>query len=600
MDDFVLGISAYYHDAAACLVGKGKIWAAAQEERFTRKKFDESFPEHAIRYCLSEAGITLSEVRAVVFYDKPLLKFERLLETYYHNAPAGFSSFQASMPIWLKDKLFLKTTLQKAFKILDPEAEPPLYFSEHHLSHAASTFYASAFEEAAVLTIDGVGEWATAGIYHGQGTQLKSLVEMKFPDSVGLLYTSFTYFLCFKVNSGEYKLMGLAPYGRPEQARQLRQKMEKELVTLHHDGSVTLHQPYFQYATGLRMIHEKKWEQLWGFPVRSSSEPLNQNHADLALAIQQFTEEAVIRMAKTAKELTGSKNLCLAGGVALNCVATGKLENCGIFENIYTQPASGDAGGALGAALAFSHLYLKTPRLQANGYDALQGSYLGPSFSEKEVENVLLKTGLPFQYFKNLEELVHFTASNLAEGKIIGWVQGRMEWGPRALGNRSILADPRNPKMQSILNLKTKHREDFRPFAPAVPLEYKTAFFESAAPSPYMTTTTLLKAEHRLPVGEQFSQADINTKLQTPKSNLPAITHSDFSARVQTVTPDTNERFWKLLHAFGSITGTPVLVNTSFNVNEEPIVATPADALRCFLSTEIDLLVLGNFVISKP
>ncbi|MBC3538182.1 carbamoyltransferase [Rufibacter sediminis] len=600
MSEFVLGISAYYHDAAACLVGKGKIWAAAQEERFTRKKFDESFPEQAIRYCLSEAGITLSEVKAVVFYDKPLLKFERLLETYYQNAPAGFSSFQASMPIWLKDKLFLKTTLQKAFKEMDPEAAPPLYFSEHHLSHAASTFYASAFEEAAVLTIDGVGEWATAGIYHGRGTQLKSVVEMKFPDSVGLLYTSFTYFLGFRVNSGEYKLMGLAPYGRPEQAQKLTKKLEKELVILYDDGSLTLHQPYFQYATGLRMIHEKKWEQLWGFPVRSSSEPLNQNHADLALAIQLFTEEVVLRMAKTAKKLTGSKNLCLAGGVALNCVATGKLENCGIFEKIYTQPASGDAGGALGAALAFSHLYLNHPRLKNNGYDALQGSYLGPSFSEKEIENALLQSSFQFNYIADLDQLVDHTASQLAEGKIVGWFQGRMEWGPRALGNRSILADPRSSKMQSILNLKTKHREDFRPFAPAIPLEYKAAYFENASPSPYMTTTTLLRAEHRLPVAEHFAQADINTKLQTPKSNLPAITHSDFSARVQTVTPDTNERFWKLLQAFGKKTGTPVLVNTSFNVNEEPIVATPADALRCFKSTEIDMLVLGNFVVSKP
>ncbi|RNI22520.1 carbamoyltransferase family protein [Rufibacter latericius] len=600
MGDFVLGISAYYHDAAACLVGRGKIWAAAQEERFTRKKFDDAFPEQAIRYCLSEAGITLSEVEAVVFYDKPLLKFERLLETYYQNAPNGFTSFQASMPIWLKDKLFLKTTLQKAFKEIDLETEPPLFFSEHHLSHAASAFYSSAFEEAAVLTIDGVGEWATAGIYHGQGTQLKSLVEMKFPDSVGLLYTSFTYFLGFRVNSGEYKLMGLAPYGRPEQSQQLRQKIERELVTLYEDGSITLNQKFFQYATSLKMIHEKNWEQLWGFPVRASSETLNQNHADLALAIQQFTEEVVLRMAKTAKRLTGSKNLCLAGGVALNCVATGKLENCGIFENIYTQPASGDAGGALGAALAFSHLYLKTPRQKTDGYDALQGSYLGPEFTEKEIENALIRSKLPFEQYAQVNQLVEITAEYLKEGKIVGWFQGRMEWGPRALGNRSILADPRNPKMQSILNLKTKHREDFRPFAPAVPLEHKATYFENGAPSPYMTTTTLLKPEHRLQVEEKFAQSDITSKLHTPKSNLPAITHSDFSARVQTVTPGTNERFWKLLNAFGKKTGTPVLVNTSFNVNEEPIVASPSDALRCFVGTEIDLLVIGNFVVRKP
>ncbi|GAB2534602.1 carbamoyltransferase family protein [Rufibacter soli] len=600
MKDFVLGISAYYHDSAACLVGGGKIWAAAQEERFSRIKFDAAFPEKAIRYCLAEVGITLADVRAVVFYDKPLLKFERLLETYYHHAPQGFSSFQASMPIWLKDKLFLKTTIQKALQEISPDTDCPLYFSEHHLSHAASAFYPSAFEEAAVLTIDGVGEWATAGIHHGQGTQLKTLVEMKYPDSVGLLYTSFTYFLGFKVNSGEYKLMGLAPYGRPAQADKFRVRIEKELVTLFPDGSITLRQEYFQYSTGLKMIEEKKWEHLWGFPVRSASTPPEQHHADLALAIQQLIEEIVFRMAKTAKNLTGSKNLCLAGGVALNCVATGKLESACLFDHIYSQPASGDAGGALGAALAFYHLYLQAPRLAHNGYDSLSGSYLGPSFSEEDIRRALVLQDLPFQFYDDTEVLFDSTAIALAAGEIIGWCQGRMEWGPRALGNRSILADPRNPQMQSILNLKTKHREDFRPFAPAIPLEFKADYFENGFPSPYMTTTTLLRPEHREGVVPHFSEADITTKLTTPKSSLPAVTHADFSARVQTVTKDTNERFWKLLHAFGRQTGTPVLVNTSFNINEEPIVATPEDAIRCFKGTEIDKLVIGNFVVTKP
>ncbi|MFC6999262.1 carbamoyltransferase family protein [Rufibacter roseus] len=600
MTDFVLGISAYYHDSAACLVGEGKIIAAAQEERFSRKKFDEAFPEQVIRYCLSEAGISLAQVKAVVFYDKPMLKFERLLETYYHHAPRGFTSFQASMPIWLKDKLFLRTTLQKALKEIDADVECPLYFSEHHLSHAASAFYPTAFEEAAILTIDGVGEWATAGIHHGKGTQIATLSEMKYPDSVGLLYTAFTYFLGFRVNSGEYKLMGLAPYGRPEQAATLRQKLEKELVTLYPDGSLSLNQDYFQYSTSLKMIKERKWQQLWGFGTRQTSEPIAQHHADLALAIQQFTEEVVIRMAKTAKELTNSRNLCLAGGVALNCVATGKLENLGLFDHIYTQPASGDAGGAMGAALAFYHLYLQKPRLLTNGYDALHGSYLGPSFSEQELERVVRRSGLPYQYFPEFSQLTSAVADHLVEGKVVGWFQGRMEWGPRALGNRSILADPRNLEMQSVLNLKTKMREDFRPFAPAVPQESKSRYFESERPSPYMTTTCLVKPEHRSAVVPNFAEADITIKLKTTKSSLPAVTHADFSARVQTVTEETNSRFYQLLKSFEAKTGCPVLINTSFNVNEEPIVASPSDALRCFLSTQIDLLVLGNFVLTKP
>ncbi len=599
MSDFVLGISAYFHDSAACLVGKGEIIAAAQEERFTRKKFDESFPLHAIQYCLSEAGISLSEVQAVVFYDKPMVKFERLLETYYHYAPNGFVSFQESMPIWLKDKLFLKTTLQRALKEIDPESSCPIYFSEHHLSHAASAFYPSSFDDAAILTIDGVGEWATAGIHHGQGTSLTTLLEMNYPDSVGLLYTAFTYFLGFKVNSGEYKLMGLAPYGRSGQAEKMRAIIERKLVTLHPDGSLLLNQVYFQYSTSLKMIQEKKWVKLWGFETRKSTQPIAQHHADLALAIQQFTEEVVFRMAKKAQQLTGSKNLCLAGGVALNCVATGKLESSGLFDAIYTQPASGDAGGALGAALAFYHLSLKKPRLETNGYDALKGSYLGKGYTENEIEREVNKSGLPFLHFTEFNLLTEHAAGALAEGKIVGWFQDRMEWGPRALGNRSILADPRNPEMQSVLNLKTKMREDFRPFAPAILQEEKGAYFDRANPSPYMTTTCQILPKHRVEVQYSFAEGDIYNKLKTVKSILPATTHADFSSRVQTVHPSTNPKFYQLLKAFKKRTGCPVLINTSFNINDEPIVASPADAIRCFSSTQIDMLVIGNFVLHK-
>lgn len=599
----ILGISAFYHDSAAALITDGRITAAAQEERFTRKKHDPNFPVNAVQYCLKEAGITIDDLEAIVFYDKPLLKFERLLETYYGFAPHGLSSFLMSIPVWLREKMFLKRLIRDELKKCGEYNRKKLkmLFPEHHLSHAASAFYPSNFKEAAILTIDGVGEWATASVCHGKDEKITILKELHFPHSIGLLYSAFTYFTGFKVNSGEYKLMGLAPYGNKdsESVKKMVSLIKNELIELKDDGSVWLNQEYFNYATGLRMVHDDKWEKLFGFPRRESETPLEQHHCDLALAIQIVTEAAVIKMAEEAKRLTGSDNLCMAGGVALNCVANGKLQNTGIFKNIFIQPAAGDAGGSLGAALAAYHLYFEKPRVYEGTMDMMQGSYLGPEFSELDVKYMSRKYNAVFDSYSDFDELAQKTASLLAEGNAIGWMQGRMEFGPRALGNRSILGDARNPEMQKKLNLKIKYRESFRPFAPSVLSEEASKYFKLDSPSPYMLLVQDVREERRNQLPENYHSLPLTEKLYFLRSDLPAITHIDFSARIQTVHKETNERYWKLIDAFRKETGYGVIVNTSFNVRGEPIVCTPEDAYKCLMRTEMDYLIIGNCLFDK-
>jgi carbamoyltransferase len=600
----ILGISAFYHDSAAAILVDGQIIAAAQEERFSRIKHTEKFPINAIRYCLEEAGLSLDELDAIVFYDKPFLKFERLLETYYAFAPKGLKQFVLSMPVWLKEKLFLKKMVLDGLKEVEQfdRSKLRLLFPEHHLSHAASAFYPSPFEEAAILTIDGVGEWATATISHGKGADISILKEMRFPHSVGLLYSAFTCFLGFRVNSGEYKLMGLAPYGNPdaEETQRFVQLIRDNLVTINEDGSIYLHQEYFQYATGLEMIYHRKWEQLFGFPAVLPDGEIFQHHCNLAYAIQQVTEEIVLKMSEEAKRITGCDNLCMSGGVALNCVGNGKLLKAGIFKEIYIQPASGDAGGALGAAIAAYHLYFGGQReIDSTNADAMSGSYLGPYFSEKEIIGTLKKQKAVYSKAADESILCTKIASLLAEGNVIGWFQGRMEFGPRALGNRSILADARNPEMQKKLNLKIKQREGFRPFAPAVLFEDAADYFEITSPSPYMLFTTGIKNERRVPLPPDYQEMDLWARLYQERSEIQAVTHLDFSARVQTVHQKTNPRFWHLLSAFKQKTGCPVLVNTSFNVRGEPVVCSPGDAYRCFMRTEMDYLVVGDYILKK-
>ena len=598
----VLGISAYYHDAAAALVQDGEVVAAAQEERFTRRKFDAAFPSHAIRYCLEESGYTMEELDSVVFYDKPFLKFERLLETYYHFAPRGLISFITSIPIWVKEKLFLKNLLIKELKkigVFDP-LQTKLLFSEHHLSHAASAFFASPYKEAAILTIDGVGEWSTASISKGKNNEIEILEEMHFPHSVGLLYSAFTYYLGFRVNSGEYKLMGLAPYGVPEdpQTREFKAAIRQKLVSVKEDGSIWLNPSMFSYATGLRMVSSRKWKKLFGFGRRLPSDPVGQHHCNLAYAIQEITEEIVLRMVKHAMQHTGMKNLCLAGGVALNCVANGKLLREKITENLYIQPAAGDAGGALGAALAGYHIFhgkTREPVLP----DSMKGAFLGPSYDPQYIRAVLRRARAPFTHYPGFNDLVHRVAGLIAEGKVVGWFQGRMEYGPRALGNRSILGDSRNEEMQKKLNLKIKYRESFRPFAPAIPEEEARAFFELNVPSPYMLLVAPVKKERRRKLPENYFQLPPMERLYVQRSDVPAITHIDFSARIQTVSRETNKRFWTLIRAFREQTGYATLINTSFNVRGEPIVNTPEEAYRCFMNTGMDVLVLENFLLLK-
>lgn len=597
----ILGISAFYHDSAAVLLVDGEIAAAAQEERFMREKHTEVFPVHSIRFCLEEAGLTLDELDAVVFYEKPFLKFERLLQTYYAFAPKGIVSFLKAMPVWVKEKLFLKKNIYEGLSEVEnyDKKKLKLLFSSHHLSHAASAFYASPFEHAAVLTIDGVGEWSTVSIGAGDGNNFHIKKELNFPHSVGLLYSAFTYFLGFKVNSGEYKLMGLAPFGNKDsdQTQHFIQLIKSSLVDIKDDGSIWLDQSYFNYATGLRMINEQKWKALFGFGTKNPDDEIEQKHCDLALAIQTVTEEIVLKLAKFTKEFTGESKLCLAGGVALNCVANAKLLDAEIFDEIYVQPAAGDAGGALGAALAIHYLYFKETREFPN--EKMQGTYLGPSYSEKEIMQMNKQTKAVYKSFTDSKELCSELATILKSDKIVGWFQGRMEFGPRALGNRSILGNPSSPEMQKKLNLQIKYREGFRPFAPSVLEEDAHLYFDLKQNSPYMLFTANVNQQTRKELPENYNLLPFWERLYESKSSFPAITHLDFSARIQTVSKATNPKFHLLLESMKQATGHGMLVNTSFNVRGEPIVCTPMDAYRCFMSTDMDYLVIENFLYYK-
>lgn len=591
----ILGLSAYYHDSAAALVVGGEIMAAAQEERFTRKKHDPSFPEHAIGYCLREAAIDLSDIDHIVFYDKPLVKFERLLETYLHYAPNGLRSFIAAMPVWLKEKLFLKSTLKKALSAMSgiaPGDLPQLLFNDHHRSHAASAFYPSPYQKAAVICLDGVGEWATSSVWVGDGNSLTPQWEIDFPHSLGLLYSAFTYYTGFKVNAGEYKLMGLAPYGEPTYVNLIYDN----LIEVKDDGTFRLDMSYFNYATGLTMVNDK-FAALFGGPPRTPESELGQKEMDLARSIQVVTEEIILRLAKTVQRETGCDSLCMAGGVALNCVANGRLLREGAFKNIWVQPAAGDAGGALGAALSCWHEYLGNPRT-ANPSDSMQGSYLGSRHEKNEIKAYLDTVGAKYHFMED-DTLLPTVADVLASEQIVGWFQGRMEFGPRSLGGRSILGDPRSPRTQQTMNLKIKYRESFRPFAPACKAEKVSEWFEIDEASPYMLMVAPVKKEkcHQM-TDEQNNLFGIE-KLNIPRSDIPAVTHVDYSARIQTIHKETNPRFYGLIDAFENITGCPVLVNTSFNVRGEPIVCSPEDAYRCFMRTEMDCLLIENFLMYK-
>lgn len=591
---YILGISGFYHDSAAALLREDHIVAAAQEERFTRKKHDSRFPRNAISYCLSEAGIGLDDVQHFAFYDKPFLKFERLIETYVAFAPRGFKSFRMAAPVWLREKLFLKDLLSRELRRLAPDfdATPRLLFSEHHLSHAASAFFPAPFQEAAILTLDGVGEWATTSFAVGRGNEIQILKEIHFPHSLGLLYSAFTYYTGFKVNSGEYKLMGLAPYGVPRYVREIRDN----LIDLKDDGTFRLNLDYFDYCTGLTMTN-RRFAELFGAPPRSPENPLTQHHMDLAASIQAVTEEAVLRLTRSIAQETGLENLCLAGGVALNCVANGKVAADRRFRKMWIQPAAGDAGGALGAAMAAYHLHLRKPRT-TNGADAMRGSYLGPAFSQSEVERRLTDAGAKFQVLAD-EELIERCADALVAGQALGWFQGRMEFGPRALGARSILGDPRSPTMQKTLNLKVKYRESFRPFAPSVLREDLSEWFELEEDSPYMLLVAKIGPNRQRRMSTAEDALFGIDRLNVVRSDVPAVTHVDYSARIQTVHKETNPRYHALLQRFKVITGCPILVNTSFNVRGEPIVCTPEDAFRCFMGTEIEALAVGNCLLSK-
>jgi carbamoyltransferase len=591
----ILGLSAFYHDSAAALIEDGHVLAAAQEERFTRKKHDASFPKHAMRYCLEAAGIGLDGVDHVVFYDKPFLKFERLLETYLAFAPRGFRSFRMAIPLWLREKLFQKQLLRDQLKKFSPSYDwaKRLLFSEHHQSHAASAFFPSPFDDAVILVMDGVGEWATTSVGVGHGSHLEMVRELHFPHSLGLLYSAFTYYTGFKVNSGEYKVMGLAPYGEPKYAQLILDKM----MDLKPDGTFRLNQSYFDYCTGLTMTNGS-FDKLLGAPARKPEELLTQRHMDLAASIQAVTEEVVLRLTRGLAAETGMKNLCLAGGVALNCVANGKILRDGTFENIWVQPAAGDAGGAVGAALAAYHIHNGQPRVKGAHPDGMSGAYLGPAFADDECEQRLKTAGARFTKLDDATLIARVT-DDLAAGKAIGWFQGRMEFGPRALGNRSIIADPRSREMQSVLNLKVKYRESFRPFAPAVLREDVSDWFELDADSPYMLlVANVVDRRRRAMTAEQQALFGID-KLNVPRSDIPAVTHIDYSARVQTVHRETNPRFHRLLTGFKAKTGCPVLVNTSFNVRGEPIACTPEDAFRCLMGTELDALAIGNLYLIK-
>jgi carbamoyltransferase len=592
----ILGISAFYHDSAAALVVDGRIVAAVQEERFTRIKQDAGFPRHAIDYCLSAGGVGLDQVDYVVFYEKPFLKFERLLETYVGFAPRGLASFATAVPIWIREKLFQKDMLARELRKLDPEFDPAkrMLFTEHHLSHAASAFYPSPYDSAVVLTMDGVGEWPTTTVALGDGNKLNIVKELHFPHSLGLLYSAFTYYIGFKVNSGEYKLMGLAPYGEPK----FKDRIIDNLLDLKPDGTFRLDMSYFNYCTGLTMTNQK-FADLFGAPVRKpDKELLTQFHMDLAASVQAVTEEIILRLGRSLAREYQRPNLCLAGGVALNCVANGHLLRDGCFKNIWVQPAAGDAGGALGAALAAWHLLLGNPRIVGGTRDVMAGALLGPEFSQTEIEERLRAAGARFTVLSDAE-LIEQTAAALADGAAVGWMQGRMEYGPRSLGARSILADPRSPRMQKQLNLKIKYRESFRPFAPAVLRDKAAEWFEFDGDSPYMLFVAGVRPERRRAMTADEQALFGIDKLNVVRSDIPAVTHVDYSARLQTVDAETNPRFHALLERFNDVTGCPILVNTSFNVRSEPIVCTPEDAFRCFMGTEIDLLVVGNCAMRK-
>ena len=593
---YILGISAFYHDSAACLLKDGEIIAAAQEERFTRKKHDAGFPHRAILYCLQEAGIAANDIDNVVFYEKPFVKFERLLETYLAFAPKGFTSFAKAMPVWIKDKLFQKSALIKELKsTLDESVDwsERLLFSEHHLSHAASAYYPSPFDSAAVLTLDGVGEWTTTSLAIGKGNDLQVVKEIHFPHSLGLLYSAFTYYTGFKVNSGEYKVMGLAPYGEPRYADLIREKLIKVAV----DGSFQLDMSYFDYATGLTMTN-KKFDALFGGPPRTSETELTQREMDIAASVQKVTEDIILELARGIAKETGERNLCLAGGVALNCVANGILLRENIFDNIWIQPAAGDAGGALGAALLTWYLLHNKERVTSKERDAMKGAYLGPEFKDTEIEAELTACGARFKKLSEAQ-MIEEVASALADEKAVGWMQGRMEFGPRALGGRSIIADPRSPMMQKQLNLKVKYRESFRPFAPSVLREDVSEWFEHETDSPYMLLVANVQNDKRRVITKEEEALFGIDKLNVPRSSVPAITHVDYSARIQTVHDDTNPKYHAVISKFKEKTGCPLVVNTSFNVRGEPIICTPIDAFKCFMGTEMDVLAVGNFVLYK-
>ena len=591
----ILGISAYYHDSAAALVQSGQVIAAAQEERFTRRKHDAKFPKNAISYVLQEANISLRKLDYIVFYEKPLITFERLLETYITYAPKGFRSFVSAMTAWLQEKLYLKTVLKKELaKLANCKTSqlPPLLFTEHHQSHAASAFFPSPFETAAILCLDAVGEWATTSLWLGEGNNMIPQWEIDFPHSLGLLYSAFTYYTGFKVNSGEYKLMGLAPYGEPKYTNLILEN----LIDIKEDGTFRLNMDYFNYATGLTMTNNK-FAQLFGQPPRKPESEITQREMNIAASIQEVTEEIVLKLANTAHKELGTDNLCLAGGVALNCVSNGRLLREGKFKDIWIQPAAGDAGGAIGAALAIWYQYLENPRYGSH-FDRMKGSYLGPQFSDEQGQQYLDDVRANYVYLED-SELFNKVAEILAEGNVVGWFQGRMEFGPRALGNRSIIGDPRNEKMQSVMNLKIKYRESFRPFAPSVLAEKVDQYFELDKPSPYMLLVAEVKKDLHIPMNEEQKQLFGIDKLKIPRSKIPAITHVDYSARVQTVHPETNPRYHQLIKQFETLTGCGILVNTSFNVRGEPIVCTPEDAYRCFMRTEMDYLVINNYLLAK-
>ena len=599
MPEAILGISAFYHDSAAVLIMDGEIVAAAQEERFTRIKHDSAFPVNAAKYVLAEAGLSLKDITAISFYDKPYLKFERLLETYNGFAPSGVQSFLSSIPVWIKEKLFMRRMLKDELAKIGI-GTPQILFPEHHLSHAASAFYPSPFKDAAILTVDGVGEWATTTICKGEGKDITVLKELHFPHSVGLLYSAFTAFCGFRVNSGEYKLMGLAPYGNrsAKRIKEWKEKIYNQLIDVREDGSLLLNMDYFNYATGMTMFKKAPWEKLFEIPAREPESDIRQEYMDLAYTIQQVTEELVFKLAETARELTGCKNLVMAGGVALNCVANGKLLRKGTFDDIWIQPAAGDAGGALGAALAAHHIWKGRERT-THTTDAMKGAYLGPEFSRNDTLRTARKYDAPFKEFDSSEEMYANVADLLAEGNVVGWFQGRMEYGPRALGGRSILGDPRNPEMQKKLNLKIKYREGFRPFAPSVKEEKIDSWFQLDRPSPYMLIVAPVAEQTQHPLPDGYDQMEMYNRLYVQRSTIPAITHVDYSARIQSVSKSTNPRYWGLIDTFGKNHGCDLVVNTSFNVRGEPIVCTPEDAYTCFMRTEMDYLVIGDILFCK-